>query len=113
IKAGAGDYLTDASTRLDLDALHRLRSETGIELSTVTADDADVHWIERRMATHLEEARSEAGGRWQDVGWWLVIPIALLSALWFRRGWTIRWATYAIFGLGVITARPALSGTFA
>jgi Ca-activated chloride channel family protein len=113
IKAGAGDYLTDASTRLDLDALHKLRSETGIELSTVTADDADVRWIERRMATHLEQARSEAGARWQDVGWWLVIPIALASALWFRRGWTIRWATYAIFGLGVVAAPQALAGTFA
>ncbi|HEX4507702.1 MAG TPA: VWA domain-containing protein [Alphaproteobacteria bacterium] len=112
IKSDAGDFdrADPAATRLDLGALERLRRDAGIELATVTTDDQDVRWAARRIATHLEQARSAEGGRWQDEGWWLVIPIAALGALWFRRGWTIRWASYAAIGL--IAAGPAQADAF-
>jgi Ca-activated chloride channel homolog len=98
VKIGKDEYLTNAAgarvfARLDVDALKRLKSEAGVQLATITADDQDVQWINRRAQAHLQKAQTEANTRWEDVGWWLVIPIALLGALWFRRGWTIRWTT--------------------
>ena len=59
----------------------------GIEL---TADDADV----RRLAARAERSLvnvAAAGARWKDFGYILVFPCLLLAALWFRRGWIVRW----------------------
>lgn len=104
VKTGKDEYLVNASggrvfARLDVDALKRLKSETGIELATITLDGQDVQWIARRAQAHLQQAQTEANTRWQDVGWWLVIPIAMLGALWFRRGWTIRWTAAILLPL--------------
>jgi Ca-activated chloride channel family protein len=113
IKTDTGDYDGDASaSRLDTDALRKLKAETGVELATLTLDDTDVRWITRRMATHFQHMQSEGGGRWQDFGWWLMIPIVALSALWFRRGWTIRWATYGVPLALAFAAHPADAGSF-
>jgi Ca-activated chloride channel family protein len=110
IKTGKDEYLTNAAgarvfAKLDVDALKRLKSEAGIQLATITSDDQDVQWIARRAQAHLQQAQTAASTRWEDVGWWLVIPIALLSALWFRRGWTIRW-TAAILLTTLMPPQP-------
>jgi Ca-activated chloride channel family protein len=62
-------------------------------------DDSDVDWIQRRVQTHLQQKQADAESRWKDFGWWLTIPIALLGAAWFRRGWTIQWTAVVVFGL--------------
>jgi Ca-activated chloride channel homolog len=98
VKTGKDKFLTGPTgarviARLDVDALRKLKSETGVQVATVTVDDSDVQWIARRMQTHLQQKEADTEARWNDVGWWLTIPIALMSALWFRRGWTIRWAS--------------------
>lgn len=98
VKQANGGYATDASgarlfASFDIAALRRLKSEAGIQLATITPDDSDVQWIVRRAQSHLTAAQTSGNNRWQDAGWWLVFPMALLSALWFRRGWTITWTT--------------------
>jgi Ca-activated chloride channel family protein len=97
VPTGPDSFLADASgrrvfTKLDVDGLRALHSRAGVQVATVTTDDADVDWIQRRIQTHLQQQQSNAETRWLDRGWWLTIPIALFGALWFRRGWTIRWA---------------------
>jgi len=80
--------------RLDVDALKRLGSEADVPVATVTLDsDEDVQWVQHRVQSHLAQKESEANARWKESGWWLVVPIALLSALWFRKGWTVRWVS--------------------
>jgi Ca-activated chloride channel family protein len=106
VKTGRDSFLTDATgrrvfARLDVDGLHRLRSETGVPVATVTLDDADVRWIQRRAQTHLEQKQADATTRWNDRGWWLTIPVALLGAAWFRRGWTIRWTAVLLLSLAL------------
>jgi Ca-activated chloride channel family protein len=101
VKTGEGSFLTDPSgrrvvARLDGDGLRRLKSEAGVPVATITLDDGDVRWIERRVQTHLRQRQADAQTRWRDVGWYLTIPLALLGALWFRRGWTIRWASLVV-----------------
>ena len=107
IKVAKDEFLTDESgrrvtTRLDMDSLRRLKSETGVLLTLATPDDSDVRWVARRAQSHLEQKETDSETRWKDVGWWLTIPIAMLGALWFRRGWTIRWVSVLALGFAFV-----------
>lgn len=104
VKTGETTFLADTTGRrvfakLDVDALRKLGSDAGIPVATVTVDDSDVDWIQRRVQIHLQQKQADAEARWKDFGWWLTIPIALLGAAWFRRGWTIQWTAVLAFGL--------------
>ncbi|MDM0047199.1 VWA domain-containing protein [Variovorax dokdonensis] len=86
--------------RLDVDALKRLKSDTGVPVATVTLDsDDDVQWVQRHVQSHLQRKVAESGGQWKEFGWWLLWPTVLLGAMWFRKGWTIRWIASWLLGL--------------
>ena len=97
IRAAGNRFVEDSSgqrifSKLDVDALKSL-SAMGIPATTVTLDDSDVQWIQRRVQNHLRTAQEKnAQTRWMDEGYWLVLPIAALAALWFRKGWTVQWS---------------------
>ncbi|GEC17431.1 VWA domain-containing protein [Nitrobacter winogradskyi] len=58
----------------------------------VTVDDGDIRALQRRVETRYQSAQAAAfGTRWQDEGFWLVIPAALFALLWFRRGVVVPW----------------------
>lgn len=91
-------FLTDDSgrrvyTKLDVDALRSL-SKLNISATTLTLNDDDIHWIQRRVQHHLNlvQARNSRM-RWIDEGYWLTLPIAMTAVFWFRKGWAIRWTT--------------------
>ncbi|KHJ54526.1 hypothetical protein LA66_13905 [Aureimonas altamirensis] len=110
---GGADYALDASgrverARLDIEGLQRLRDETGIELTTVTADASDIDWVERLAASQPAEAGNDTGLRWRDLGWWLTFPIVLLAALSFRKGWTVQWCIAAL-AINMAIPGPALA----
>lgn len=57
-----------------------------------SVDDSDIRALERRIETSYQSAQSAAfGTRWRDEGYWLLLPVALLGLLWFRRGVTVAW----------------------
>src|SRR6478752_8286673 len=59
----------------------------------VSVDGTDIARLERRIETHFQAAQGDKfGTRWLDEGFWLLLPLALLSLLWFRRGTTVAWA---------------------
>ena len=91
--------------RLDVDALKRLGREADVPVATVTLDgDDDVLWVQHRVQSHLAQKESESNARWKESGWWLVLPIALLSALWFRKGWAVRWLGTWLLGAVLVGA---------
>ncbi|MBO9515196.1 MAG: VWA domain-containing protein [Variovorax sp.] len=93
--------------RLDVEALKRLQSEADVPVATVTLDsDDDVRWVQRHVQSHLAQKQAEAHARWKDQGWWLCIPLAVLGALWFRKGWTIRWAAAVLLALALGAPPP-------
>jgi Ca-activated chloride channel family protein len=58
----------------------------------VSIDGSDIRSLERRIETRFQAAQGETfGAQWRDEGYWLVLPVALLSLLWFRRGTTVAW----------------------
>lgn len=107
VRAGANGFAEDASgqrlfSRLDMAALRRLKDEAGVPVATLTSDsDDDVAWVQRRVQSHLAQKQSEERTRWKEAGWWLTIPIAVLGALWFRKGWTVRWISSLVMGLAL------------
>jgi Ca-activated chloride channel family protein len=72
----------------ELDLLGKMAATAGAPVLPITPDDADVRDL-ARGAKFVTTAVSGQGDRWQDVGYWLIPLIALLSALWFRPGWMV------------------------
>jgi Ca-activated chloride channel family protein len=110
LRAGSGQFVTENGRRvfskLDLDQLKALKDQADIPTSTVTFDDDDVEWVQRHAISHLQAVQKrDAQVRWVDQGYWLVIPVAFLTALWFRKGWTVRWTT-ACFALVCLFQAP-------
>jgi Ca-activated chloride channel family protein len=102
LKSSDGGVVVDAVGRpvtgsFDGAALKRMSSEADIPLASLTLDNADMEWVQRRAQKHLqqvEDADSEL--RWKESGYWLTFPIALLALFAFRRGWVVRWGVNAI-----------------
>ena len=70
----------------------------GAAIIPLTADDADVRQIDRTLNAAYRAALLEEGTQpWQDRGWILALPAALLCLIWFRRGWTMKWAVFLAF----------------
>ena len=74
----------------------------------VTPDDADMRQLDRQLNAAYRQAMLENSDQpWQDRGYWLAWPAALLLLLWFRRGWTMRWAVLVALAAGLQTPHPA------
>lgn len=96
ISGGGPPVLILAITKsmAEFDAVADLQNVTLIEL---TADSSDVSRIERRAAQAYREAlNNDDRQKWDDRGWLLAWPAALIVLLWFRRGWTMRWSVVLI-----------------
>ncbi len=111
-------YLKDKSgltvvSKLDRDELVALSDKTGAYVTTVTVDDSDVRRINSRIEGHLKSVQSEdENTRWKDFGYYIVIPVALLSLLWFRKGWTIQFAMILVFLAITFQPSTALAGNY-
>lgn len=115
IRTADGRVATDQQGRpvqgtLDLAALKALSSDADIPLASLTLDDDDVNWVQRRAVRNMQAAQEKnAEVRWKEAGYVLTIPIALLAAFWFRRGWVVRWLPALLVALLVQAPRPAVA----
>lgn len=112
VRLSENRFLTDRGGRrvyskLDVDVLRSLK-KIDIAATTLTLDDEDIAWIQRRIQHHLHVVQQrENKMRWIDEGYWLTIPMTALGVLWFRKGWTVRWTSTA---LAVVFVMPAGGG---
>jgi Ca-activated chloride channel family protein len=60
-------------------------------LVEVSVDDSDVNTLARRLDRRLPSGTPGEGERWRDAGYILLLPLALIVLLWFRRSWAVRW----------------------
>ena len=77
-------------TRVDRDVLNRVLSEAGIPVVRAGTGDGDVRELQRRIESSLRLA-DDPNAQWRDQAWWFLWPAAILTLLWFRRGWTMQW----------------------
>jgi Ca-activated chloride channel family protein len=75
----------------------------------VSADNADIARIDRILNVDYRRALLANDNQpWEDRGWWLALPAALLCLIWYRQGWTMRWALI-LLGLGLTLAPPGMA----
>ena len=106
---------SDNAVHLTQDAVDKLKSELEhlrgpvrdeiIARISAARDEGDLKENGGYHAAREEQGKNEARIRqlvamlenadqpWQDRGHWLAWPAALLTLLWFRRGWTMRSST--------------------
>lgn len=77
-------------TTIDTAVLRRVESEAGIAVVRAGTGDGDIRQLMRHIESNLRRA-DDPNAEWRDQAWWFVWPAALLSLLWFRRGWTMLW----------------------
>lgn len=98
-------FLVTAPSGLALPQLDRVPNSDVIRL---TVDDRDLNQIDRRLnAVYIAALAGDERLRWQDRGWLLAWPVALLVLIWFRPGWTMRWAMFAGILLGATSPKTA------
>lgn len=112
VKSRDGNFVTDRSgarlfPKLDVAAFNRVKDETSVDVATISSDDRDVTWVAGRIATHFEQKVAEGNTRWKDMGWWLMLVLVPLAALFFRRGWVIRWTGMLLAAHIALHAEPA------
>jgi Ca-activated chloride channel family protein len=79
-------------TILGMTALSAALPQSLSDAVKVTVDDGDIRALQRRIETRYQSAQAATlGTRWQDEGFWLVMPAALFALLWFRRGVVVPW----------------------
>jgi len=74
-----------------LSKLGVLTGYENVKLNQLTLDNSDVELIADRISKNLEftEAPEEKDDDWRDAGLLLVIPMAIVFLLCFRRGWSL------------------------
>lgn len=88
--------------------------QLSIPVTEVTPDDADITSLDRHLNAAYRRALAEEGDQpWDDHGWLLAWPAALLGLVWFRRGWTMRWSLALLLALVLAPPGGARAGGIA
>ncbi|MEH6453205.1 MAG: VWA domain-containing protein, partial [Psychromonas sp.] len=92
---GVGSSSREATIPLDLRSLKDLADKTDASLQLLTIDSQDVQWLVNKIQRHMQIS-SDSIMPWQDMGYYLLFPMALLLLLWFRKGWLVHWGVLLI-----------------
>lgn len=76
---------------------HGLDQLENVPVVQNTPDARDVQRLDRILnADYRRALLQNASQPWEDRGWWLAWPAALLALIWFRKGWTMRWSAWLL-----------------
>lgn len=95
VPQASGEFLRDEQggitlARRDDAALASLAAAGGGIYVPMTSDHSDIDALKGQLRTsHVEPASGQVGDEWQDRGPWLLLPLLLVAALGFRRGWLL------------------------
>ncbi|QFT12569.1 VWA domain-containing protein [Vibrio sp. THAF190c] len=106
LAAGNRDIVSD--NPVDMSALNELASATGGRVVEVTVDDADIQALNRAVERNMQ-LNGESAMPWKDMGYGLLLPIALIMLLWFRKGWLVQWCVVGIFMTGSLYSNPTMA----
>lgn len=77
-------------TTVDTAVLGRAATQSGMSVVRAGHGNEDIQQLLVQIESNLQQA-DDPDAQWRDQGWWLLWPAALLSLMWFRRGWTMQW----------------------
>jgi Ca-activated chloride channel homolog len=80
-------------SRQDPAVIQNLAQNTKVTITPLTLDNSDVKAIAGRVSKKLyfESEKKKDAKEWDDMGFLMIYPALLITAFWFRRGWTIQW----------------------
>lgn len=102
----------ETASGLDTDALQKTATAMDADVATMTDGDTDIRWIARNIQANFVRQSSKDSDRWHDLGWWFLMPAALLFALSFRRGWVVKLMATMV-AIHLLTPIEASAGEFA
>ncbi len=108
-----GNTTVKTDSPLDLTSLRQLASATGGKVLELTVDDGDITTLNRQIERYMQ-LNNESAMPWKDMGYYLLIPVAFMLLLWFRKGWLVQWCVLAAVSLSVsyspdTEAQPVMS----
>ncbi|MGF1872202.1 vWA domain-containing protein [Photobacterium indicum] len=108
-----GNTTVKTGSPLDLTSLRKLASATGGKVFELTVDDGDITTLNRQIKRYMQ-LNNESAMPWKDMGYYLLIPVAFMLLLWFRKGWLVQWCVLAAVSLSVsyspdTEAQPVMS----
>jgi Ca-activated chloride channel family protein len=85
---------TSVVSKQDPTVLANLQQNDKIGITPITLDKSDVEGIAKRISDKLvfEKDKKEDEKDWDDMGWLLILPMLVIAAFWFRKGWVIQWS---------------------
>ena len=82
--------------------LRQLADATGGTLVKLALGDSDLRRVLRILDRHRRQAAAKDDSTaWEDAGYYLAFPVALLLLVWFRQGWVLRLPAAAALFLSV------------
>lgn len=104
MKNQSGEIIHSA---LDLDILNKLKAIDNIQVHQLTLDKSDMEALASNIRTDLkfQEADEEKKDDWIDYGIWLVIPFALFTLMWFRKG-------FVVYSIVILLGMSSCQGDF-
>lgn len=106
VRGLAGEGEGQLSLPLERTSLESLASACSGAYVEISLENEDVATITAQMQSHFESAGGEERP-WIDMGYYLLFPIALLTLLWFRRGWALHWVVLAAFVTPLVSPQTA------
>jgi len=90
-QSGATIPKTNQNSALNLQRLNSLKALAQVEVVEMTLDKSDVEDLAQAINKNIlfEDKSDENEENWQDNGYWLLIPLALIFLFSFRKGWSL------------------------
>lgn len=108
----ANQQTTFGGAHLALQAteLKQLSKISGGDYIELSVDKTDIDKLNNSIDHYLASV-DEPSRPWFDAGYYLLFPIALIFALWFRRGWTLNSLVIALMLHAGLVPQEALAAT--
>jgi len=108
LAAGNSDVVSD--NPIDLNSLRSLASKTGGRLIEVTVDSTDIQQLNKSIERNMQ-LNGESSMPWKDMGYSLLLPMAFIMLLWFRKGWLVQWCVVGLVVTGTMYSPGTLAKT--
>ncbi|EMN6208454.1 VWA domain-containing protein [Vibrio vulnificus] len=108
LAAGNSNVVSD--TPLDLGSLNKLANATGGRLVQTSVDNRDIETLNRYVERNMQ-LNGDSSMPWQDMGYPLLLPIAIIMMLWFRKGWLVQWCLVVTLSTSLFATPNAMAET--
>lgn len=108
LAAGNSNVVSD--TPLYLGSLNKLANATGGRLVQTSVDNRDIETLNRYVERNMQ-LNGDSSMPWQDMGYPLLLPIAIIMMLWFRKGWLVQWCLVVTLSTSLFATPNAMAET--